>query len=185
MKSLLLFIVTIITTINLNAYSYAAAGKEPTIDAKEAILKAINGDDFQGAKAVFTKYMKNYQYLNDEFNSKLFDALKTAIEKKDKKNIAKWLDISIASEIQRRLDGGIKNIKQFNVAKVMLAKANKFYKILSPSIESGKDKQLTQAIKKCIESIGNPGLFGVGARPANIEIYKQNQQIAVEILQSL
>lgn len=185
MKLILLFIVAIIATMNLHAYSYAAAGKEPTIEAKEAILKAVNADDFDGAKTIFLKYEKNYQYLNDEFNSKLFVSLKNSIEKKNKKLVSKSLDLTIAAEIQRRLDGGLKNIKQFNVAKVMLAKANKFYKLLAVSLDDVTNKKLNNAIKKCVEAIGNPGLFGVGARPADIEVYKQNQQIAIEILQSL
>ena len=157
----------------------------PTIDAKEAILKAVNANNFNEAKIVFDKFKMNYQYLNDEFNSKLFNNLKNAIEIKDKDAIFASLDITIAAEIQRRLDGGLKNIKQFNVAKVMLAKASKFYKILSVSLEDSVNKKLKNAIRKCVESIGNPGLFGVGARPANIELYKENQQIAIKILQSL
>ncbi|WP_072681350.1 hypothetical protein [Arcobacter sp. LA11] len=185
MRLVLLFIVAIVTSINLHAYSYAAAGKEPTIDSKEAILKSINDDDFQSAKTIFFKYKENYQYLSVEFNSLLFEGLKNAIDKKDKSAIVKWLNVSIASEIQRRLDGGLKNIKQFNIAKVMLAKANKFYKILSPSLSEETNKKLNQAIKKCIESIGNPGLFGVGAKPINIEEYQKNQEIAIKILKSL
>ncbi len=185
MRLILLFIVAIVTSINLHAYSYAAAGKEPTLDAKEAIFKAINSDDFDSAKNVFIKYKENYQYLNDDFNSLLFEGLKNAIENKDKTNIAKWLNISIALEIERRLDGGLKNIKQFNIAKVMLAKANKFYKILSSSLDETTNKNLNIAIKKCVESIGNPGLFGVGAKPVNIEEYKKNQKIAIKILKSL
>lgn len=185
MRLILLFIVAIITSINLQAYSYASAGKEPTLDAKEAIFKAVNSDDFNSAKTIFLKYEKNYKYLNDEFNSSLFEGLKNAIEEKDKKDIAKWLDISIATEIERRLDGGLKNIKQFNVAKVMLAKANKFYKLLSSSLDKQTDEKLSIAIEKCMKSIGNPGLFGVGAKPVNIEEYQKNQASAIKILKSI
>ena len=185
MRLILLFIVAIVTSINLHAYSYAAAGKEPTIDAKEAILKAVNSDDYKSAKEVFVKYEKNYKYLNDEFSPRLFEGLKGAINNRNKTDIAKWLNISIASEIQGRLDGGLKNIKQFNIAKVMLAKANKFYKLLSVSLEKNIDEKLNKAIKKCVESIGNPGLFGVGAKPINIDEYEKNQGIAINILKSL
>ncbi|MCP4969296.1 MAG: hypothetical protein GY932_01730 [Arcobacter sp.] len=185
MRHILIFLVALLASTNLYAYSYAAAGKEPTIDSKEAILKAINVDDFKTAKDVFVDYEKNYKYLNDEFNNKLFEGLKTSIEKKDKDNIVKWLNVSIASEIERRLDGGLKNINEFNVAKVMLAKADKFYKILSVSLEEEKNKELKNRIKKCIKAIGNPGLFGVGAKPANVEEYKKNKDIAVKILKTI
>ncbi len=185
MRLVLLFVAAVIAAVNLNAYSYAAAGKEPTIDSREAILKAVNDNDFKSAQAVFVKYEKNYQYLSDEFNNKLFDGLKNSIANKDKTNVAKWLNTSLAAEIQRRLDGGLENIKEFNIAKVMLAKANKFYKILVPSLDKQTNEKLGTAIKKCVEYIGNPGLFGVGAKPSNPQEYKVNQEIAVNILKSI
>lgn len=184
MKLLLLFIAAFIAS-TLNAYSYAAAGKEPTIDAKEAITRAINGDDFKKAQTVFKEYEQTYRYLNDEFNTLLFEGLQTSILKHDKKQIARWLDISIACEIQRRIQGGLENIKEFNVAKVMLAKVDKFYKILSVSLDKEKNETLKAAIKKCADSIGNPGLFGVGAKLADEQEYKKNQQVIYKVLAEL
>lgn len=185
MKLILLFIISIITTINLNAYSYAATGKEPSIDAKEAILNAINKDDFYLAKKVLEESKEHYVYLTNTFNNKLYSSLEKSILDKDKKEVNHWLNISLATEIQRRVEGGLENIKVFNIAKVMLAKADKFYKILSPFLDKKQDKELSSALKECIESIGNPGLFGVGAKPYNIEKYKLNQEIAVKILKSI
>jgi hypothetical protein len=185
MKFLLIVVVSFLASINLNAYSYAAAGKEPTIDSKEAIIRAINSDDFKSAKTVFEQNSDNYKYLNDNFNSSLYDGLKQSILKNDKKEIVKWLDISVACEIQRRVDGALENIKEFNIAKVMLAKADKFYKILSVSLDKEKNETLKAAIKSCMDSIENPGLFGVGAKKADIEEYKRNQQIIIKILKSI
>ena len=107
----------------LSAYSYAAAGKEPTIDAKERIVGAINRDDFSDAKKIFAEYEQNYRYLNDDFVKGLYDGLKNSIEQKDKAKSVKYLELSLAAEIQRRIEGGFKNIDNYNVAKVMLAKA--------------------------------------------------------------
>lgn len=185
MKLLITLVLGVLFSMQLHAYSYAAAGKEPTIDAKEAILKAINNNDYKSAQTAFNKYEDNYKYLNKEFHSALYEELKIAIESKDKTSIIKWLNISIASEIERRLDGGLQNIKNYNVAKVMLAKANKFYKILSSSLDKQTDEKLKSAINQCTLSIGNPGLFGVGAKPANIQEYEKYHQIALKILKSL
>lgn len=184
-KVVLFFALLFVGSSNLYAYSYAAAGKELTIDSKEAIIKAINADDFAKAKEVFTKYEENYKYLSDTFISKLYPALKSAIENKDKKQIVKNLELSLAAEVQRRISGGLENIKTFNVAKVMLAKANKFYELLAVSLDDTTNKKLKTAIKACIHSIGNPGLFGVGAKPANKEEYITNQKIIIDIIQSL
>ncbi len=184
-KVVLLLVFCLFTFSSLEAYSYASAGKEPTLDAQDAILNAINESDFKKANDTFVLYKKNYQYLNDDFNNKLYSSLQNAIKAKDKKLIVKWLRVSLALEVQRRLEGGLENISTFNVSKVMLAKANKFYKILSGSLEFKTNKKLKKAIKNCIGAIGNPGLFGVGAKKANIKEYKKNQNIAVEILKSL
>lgn len=183
MKFLLLFITACITT--LHAYSYAAAGKEPTLDAREVIIKALNDGDFKTAEAVFKEHEQNYRYLNNEFNPLLFEGLKTSIQKKDKKQILRWLDISLACEIQRRIQGGFENIKEFNIAKVMLAKADKFYKVLSVRLDKEKNQTLQAAIKKCADSIQNPGLFGVGAKAADEEEYKKNLQLINKVLQEL
>jgi hypothetical protein len=167
------------------AYSYASAGKEPTLDAEDGILNAINENDFVKAQAVFDTYAKNYQYLNDDFNDKLYEGLQSAITNKDKQAIIKWLRVSLAVEIQRRLDGGLKNINNFNISKVMLAKANKFYKLLSSNLDAKTNKALKKALKECTTAIGNPGLFGVGAKPVDVQAYKQSYDKAVKLLKSL
>ena len=70
-KFLVWFVVVLLTSVNMYAYSYAAAGKEPTIDSKEAILGAINSDNFVLAKEILEKNKENYLYLTKEFNEKL------------------------------------------------------------------------------------------------------------------
>ncbi len=92
MKFLLTLIVGIFFSTNMYAYSYAAAGKEPTIDSKEAIIKAINNDDFVGAKKVF----KELPYLSLE-NPTL---RKQAIED-PKRFLKNFDDGGIIDEIQR------------------------------------------------------------------------------------
>jgi len=184
-KLLILLLCIALGANNLFAYSYAAAGKEPTIDSREKILKFVNQNDFTEAINEFTKAKKNYDYLSGLHNKKLITSLKTSIETKNIKEINKWLNISIAAEINRRLDGGLKNIKVYNVSKVMLAKANKFFRLLEPSLSKEKRKNLSFAIKNCIKAIGNPGLFGVGAKPANKDDFIKHQKQALEILNSL
>lgn len=184
-KAIVLLVFCLFSFSSLHAYSYASAGKEPTLDAQDGILNAINENDFKKAQGVFILYKENYKYLNDDFNNKLYSSLETAIKEKDKKTIVKWLRISLSLEVQRRLEGGLQNIKTFNISKVMLAKANKFYKILSGSLDFKVNKALKKAIRNCTTAIGNPGLFGVGAKKSNEEKYIINQEIALKILKSL
>lgn len=185
MKKLILGLVVLFMTTTLNAYSYAAAGKEPTIDAKEQIIKALNNNDFATASRIFKEHEKNYKYLTKEFISSLYTGLEKALNNKDKKQVVKYLELSLAAEVQRRIDGGLQNIKVYNVAKVMVLKAKKFYSLLSVSIEKKTDENLKKAIKNCIKAIGNPGLFGVGSKVSNKDEYIKNQKLIIEIIQSL
>ena len=184
-KKTVLFLLVTFCSTNLLAYSYAAAGKEPTIDSREAILKYVNKNDYKNAKKEFDKAKKNYTYLSTVLNDNLFSSLNKAIEDQDSMKIHKWLNISLAAEISRRLDGGLKNIKTYNISKVMLAKANKYYKLLEPTLTKENADKLSVAIKNCMQAIGNPGLFGVGAKKADEAVFKQNQLSAVKILTSL
>lgn len=169
----------------LSGYSYAAAGKEPTIDAKEKIMQAVNRGDFSDAKRVFLEYEKNYRYLNDDFIQGLYEGLKESITNNDKDKTLKYLELSIAAEVQRRIDGGFKNIDNYNVAKVMLAKANKFYKLLSVSLNKETNEKLKHSLMSCTKAIGNPGLFGVGSKQADKDEYAKHQKIIVDIIRSL
>ncbi len=184
-KAILLGILSFFINSSLNAYSYASAGKEKTIDAKKAITEAINKKDFKKVKFVFYKYKENYKYLNDDFNNEFYNSLENAIISKDIKEIVRWLNISLALEIQRRLDGALKNINTFNISKVMLAKANKYYKLLSSGLHFKNNQVLKKALQDCTIAIGNPGLFGVGAKKHNKEKYIKNQKIILKVLQSL
>ena len=184
-KIIIFMLLTALSFVHLSAYSYASAGKEPTLDAQDTILKALNKNNFKEAKIAFTKYAAHYKYLNDDFNNHFYKGLETAILDGNKEQTLKLLKVSIAIEVQRRLDGGLKNIHTFNVAKVMLAKANKFYKILSPNLDKENNKLLINAIKACMVAIGNPGLFGVGAKEADLLMYKKNHAIAIKVLNSL
>ena len=69
-KYIILVLISLIASINLQAYSYAAAGKEPTIDSREGILGAINSDNFVLAKEILERNKDNYLYLTKEFNEK-------------------------------------------------------------------------------------------------------------------
>lgn len=175
----------VLAMTNLQAYSYAAAGKEPTIDAKEQITKAINEDNFKEALKLFKENEKNYKYLTKEFIPSLHSGLKKSIQNKDKKQTMKYLELSLAAEIQRRIDGGLQNIQTYNVAKVMVLKAKKFYTLLEVSLDKKTNKELGSAINNCIKAIGNPGLFGVGSKPANKDYYIKNQKIIIETIRSL
>ncbi len=183
--SLVVGLFVLFLTINLNACLASVSGDEPTADAKEQIIKDLNDNNFNEALKVFKEHEKNYKYLTKNFIPSLYSGLKAGLKNKNKKQVIKYLELSIAAEVQRKINEGLQNIKDYNVAKVIVLNAKKFYNLLSFSLDKQTNKKLKSAVQKCIEAIGNPGLFGVGKKPANIDKYKKNQKIIIDIIQSL
>ena len=172
MRFLILFVSSLLFALNASAYSYATAGKEPIIEAREKALKAISTNDYAKAKEEVKAISDEVIYLEKKFKSGLSKSLKDALNKKDEKEVFTAFNMILAAEVQRRIDGAITSIKHFQKTKVLIVKAKKYLDLLLPSYNLSKRKEIEALYAKAKKSIGNPGLFGVGAVPANIENLK-------------
>lgn len=182
MRILILFIIALFFSVQVNAYSYAAAGKEPVIEAREKALKAISTNDYEKAKVEVQTISAEVIYLEKKFKSGLSKSLKDALNKKDEKAVFTAFNMILAAEVQRRIDGAIASIKHFQKTKVLVVKAKKYLDLLLPSYSSSKRKEIESLYAKAKKSIGNPGLFGVGAVPANIEDLKSANKELVGLI---
>lgn len=172
MKKIVLFL-CMIFSVNAFAYSYAAAGKEPVIEAREKALKAVQEKDFNKASKEVAKVFEEVKYLESKFKKGLQVSLDNAIKNKDEKALYEAFNYVLAAEVQRRLDGTITSIKHFQKTKVLLVKAKKYLDLLSPSYSSSTNEEIEKSFIEAKKAIGNPGLFGVGAVPANIDALKE------------
>jgi hypothetical protein len=89
--------------------------------------------------------------------------------------------------IARRMESVAKDFKNFDQNRMLLAKANATYEALSPQVKE-KDAALDDSIrnnfKQALDSLGNPGLFGVGVKEADPTLFQTNEKQILDALKA-
>ena len=162
--------------VSVQAYSYAAAGKEPLIDGREAVLLALSNDDFKAVQTAINGLDKEFAYLKNEHHVDILTPMKVAINTKDRAKIEALMDKAVYEEVLRRLDGAKQNLSDYQVAKVLVVKSKLFLDLLTPKLDDEHRVEANQAIQGVLAAIGNPGVFGVGAAPAAPDVFEQQKE---------
>ena len=165
------------------AYSYAAAGKEPLIDAREALLGAAT--DGKDASTTLSEIADELTYLEEHHKVDLQAPLAAAIKGKDAAATAALLNRAYKAEIERRLEGASQNLGDYQTAKVLVVKSKRFLDLILPSLSEGDRKAAEQALAKVLDAIGNPGVFGVGAKPADATAFAEAEKALMAVLAQL
>lgn len=165
------------------AYSYAAAGKEPLIDAREALLGAAT--DGKDASAILSEIAEELTYLEEHHKVELQAPLAAAIKGKDAAATAALLNRAYKAEIERRLEGASQNLGDYQTAKVLVVKSKRFLDLILPSLGEGDRKAAEQALARVLDAIGNPGVFGVGAKPADAAAFAEAEKALMAVLAPL
>lgn len=165
------FIIAIVTMLFLGgqaqAYSYAAAGKEPLIDGREAILAAVTAKDWAAASKAAASIKTDLAYLTEHHDSSLQKSLDEALGKQNAPAVSAALRRTFAAEMERRLDGAEKNLGDYQAARVLLVKCKRFFDAISGELAPPKRLAGEDALGRALAAIGNPGVFGAGRRPAD------------------
>ena len=167
----------------VQAYSYAAAGKEPLIDAREALLGAAT--DGKDASATLNDIAEELTYLEEHHKVTLQAPLAAAIKGKDAAATAALLNRAYKAEIERRLEGAGQNLGDYQTAKVLVVKSKRFLDLILPSLGEGDRKAAEQALARVLDAIGNPGVFGVGAKPADATSFAEAEKALMAVLAPL
>jgi hypothetical protein len=188
-KILLSFVVLIVAMFSIHtsafAYSYGDPNEEKVAEAyKEMVVKLDeNPPNFTEAKKIYETVQEEIDMHMGPEPSK---AIMKSFEKKDKEQVIDTMQKILALNINRRLTNVDENFKDYDVSKRLLAKAFATYQALSPVVaEKNKelDTQLTNEFNKALESLGNPGLFGVGQKEADYDTFKQSKDFILDHLQ--
>ncbi|WP_421175079.1 hypothetical protein [Aeromonas enteropelogenes] len=165
------------------AYSYAAAGKEPLIDAREQLLTAAS--EGQDASETLRGLADELGYLEQHHKVELQAPLAAAIKSKDAAATAALLNRAYKAEIERRLDGAKQNLGDYQTAKVLVVKSKRFLDVILPSLSEGDRQAADQALARVLDAIGNPGVFGVGAKPADATAFAEAEKALMAVLAPL
>ena len=183
-KSLIgLWLLTLLS-MQVNAYSYSEAGKEPLIEGREALIGALLANDTPQALSVLEALNPELIELENEMSIKVVDSLKGAVKKADRSAVIHLMNTVFAEEIKRRLNSAEANINDYQKSKILVAKSKRFLDTIIVELDDDEADTAAQSIKRCLKALGNPGVFGAGAVPANLEQFKKSKQALFESLSS-
>ncbi|UZE95898.1 hypothetical protein [Alkalimarinus alittae] len=170
----------ILASMQVSAYSYSEAGKEPLIEGREALIGAMLADDKQAALLVLEQITPELVELEKVMPTQLTGRLKDAVNNKDRSSVIHIMNTVFALEIKRRLNSAEENINDYQKSKILVAKSNRFLNTIIVELDDDDAEMAAQSIKRCLKSLGNPGVFGAGAVAANPEKFKKAKQVLFE-----
>lgn len=181
-----IFLFTQVVSITANAYSYGDPNKEELAEAYKEMLIELdkNPPDFSTA-------LKHYETVKEEVDMHMgpdpSKIILQNIKDKDKEQTIENMDELLVLNIARRLENVEGNFSEFDTSKRLLAKGYATYEALSPKIEAKNpdlDKEIKAEFDTALESLGNPGLFGVGQKEADLEAFKESKDMILSSLQT-
>ncbi|WP_250656466.1 hypothetical protein [Alkalimarinus coralli] len=155
------------------AYSYSEAGKEPFIEGREALIGAMLAGDQKAAQGVVDGLEKELTELEHAMSIKVVGPLREGVRNNQRSTVISAMNSVFAAEIKRRLNMAEANINDYQKSKVLVAKSKRFLDTIVVELDDDEAETAEQSIKRCLKSIGNPGVFGAGAVPADIEQFKK------------
>lgn len=183
--SLALIFILNSTPISVFAYSYGDPNEEKVAEAYKQMAEKLNEQppNFAEARAIFETVKEE---IDMHMGKEPSQAVLAALDKKDKEAVLKNMEKILVLNIARRLENVEKNFAQYDTSKRLLAKAFATYEALSPMVQgkdAALDKQLKDEFNKALQSLGNPGLFGVGEKETDIEQFKKSKETILTSLQ--
>jgi hypothetical protein len=171
--------------ISAFAYSYGDPNEEKVAEVYKQMSEKLNEQppNFAEARKIFETVKEE---IDMHMGTEPSQAVLSALDKKDKKAVLKNMEKILVLNVARRLENIEKNFEQYDTSKRLLAKAFATYEALSPIVQAkdaALDKQLRDEFDKALQSLGNPGLFGVGEKKANKEQFKKSKDMILTSLQ--
>ncbi|GGA00696.1 hypothetical protein GCM10008018_53770 [Paenibacillus marchantiophytorum] len=153
------------------AYSYGDANTEDVAETYKLVQTSIgNGANDWGAAE--GAYKERRAELVAHFGEKVGTTLDANFQAKDNKLVIANFKAVLVMNLERRFTYAGQGIDDYAGAKLLLAKAKATYDALEPYVGSGKE-EINKAFDAALEALGNPGLFGVGKKPVQPDVFKE------------
>jgi hypothetical protein len=182
--SVLLLLAGLVPT-HAGAYSYGDPNEEQVADIYKKMVAKLNQSppDFDGAKSLFDPIKPE---LDMHMGTDASASVLNNIQAKNKDATIRDMQKVLVLNIARRLESIEKDFQNYKQTKLLIAKANATYEALSPTVKQ-KDAQLDETLRgefqKSLESLGNPGLFGVGVKEPDPKTFKDSKDKILSSLQ--
>ncbi|MGE8080749.1 hypothetical protein [Peribacillus loiseleuriae] len=182
---LLMFVLTYSFPLPAKAYTYGDPNEEALAEAYKKMLIELDKNPSDYVKAE-----KYYNTVKEEIDMHMgpepTKSILQDLENKDKEQAIHNLDQLLVLNIARRMENIDKNFSEYETSKRLLAKGFATYAALSPKIEARNpelDKEMKSEFDKALNSLGNPGLFGVGQKEADKNAFDASKDQIFSLLQ--
>lgn len=176
--SVLLIMIFIIsaTRSQVSAYSYGDPGKEQFAEAYREVQTYVAKDDWESVKKVYESYNKEFTL----YFKKTMPYIEQAIEEKNVDLLHTSYQAALRLNIERRLHFAQDQFEDYGQAKLLLAKARGTYDVLDPFLVEAEGQKTSDAIYASfdagLQSLGNPGLFGIGNEASDPDRFKSETE---------
>lgn len=159
-----------------DAYSYAASGKEPLIEGREALLGAVSQNNWAAAATAFAAMREEIAYLDTHHDKGLLAAFEASLQGHDAKALDRSLVRAFALEVDRRLGAAAEHLKEYQTARGLVLKSHRLFQATSSAFSPTQRNAIDAGLQAALTAIGNPGVFGVGAKAAEPAAFEQARQ---------
>lgn len=177
MKKIIISIITltlsfiIMDPTNTAAYSYGDPGEEKFAEAYKEVKQYVDADKWDQAEQVIDTYNKEF----DLYFKQTVPYIEEALENKDKELLLKSYRTALRLNVERRLHFAQEQFEDYGQAKLLLAKARGTFDVLKPTYKEDEGEEAVQSIyesfDEALQSLGNPGLFGIGDQQSDQETF--------------
>ncbi len=153
------------------AYSYGDANTEDIAETFKLVEASLNAES-PNWKAAEEAYKVRRTEIKSHFGNTVAVTLDNNFQEKDAKLAVANFKAVLVMNLDRRFSYAIKDLDDYAAAKLLLAKAKATFDTLEPyvSFDSG---EINQAFEVALEALGNPGLFGVGKKEVDPDLFKE------------
>jgi hypothetical protein len=183
--SLMIIILILTNQSPAYAYSYGDPGEEPFAKAFINLKMHLENDNWDEVQVILDTYKKDFEL----YFSATLPMIEQAMSEKDKRLLITSYQAAMRLSIERRLFFAAEDFDDYGRSKLLLAKARGTFEILKPTIIEKKGQQFVNdiytAFDVALESLGNPGLFGIGSKESDIEQFQQQTQYIITQIKPL
>ncbi|WP_345240006.1 hypothetical protein [Pontibacillus salipaludis] len=177
MKKIIISIITltlsllIMNPIQSAAYSYGDPGEEKFAEAYKEVKQYVEADDWEQAEQIIETYDKEFNL----YFKQTVPYIEQALENQNEELLLKSYRTALRLNVERRLHFAQEQFEDYGQAKLLLAKARGTFDVLQPSFKDDQGEEAVQSIydsfDQALQSLGNPGLFGIGNQESDQETF--------------
>ena len=110
-------------------------------------------------------------------------AVQSELDNENREAVITNMQQVLVLNISRRLENAESDFEEYDTTRKLVGKADATYKTLSPVVKETNpelDETIKSEFEVLLDSLGNPGLFGVGEKESNEEQFAESKKVILD-----